>query len=263
MAKKYLTLVTKRGKEKIMQATKEGKKVSLTKLKIGDAGGHSYSIYESQTALKNVVYETVLTNYSIDSKNKNTLVIEARIPSEAGPFYIREIGLFDEDDEMIVISSYEETYKPVATDGSTMELFVRIALILSNIDNIEIKIDSSIVMASKKDLEKIYSILGDLGTLSGDFSNTESFVEVVKELQEKIKGVKLKDTEIDVEGKSKKLNLVLKDYDREIEELKGKDIEISNTIKEYESAVNDYSDNLGIFVGKHKTANDKLEALLT
>ena len=160
MAKKYMTLITNIGRQKIMKATATGKKVAINKIKIGDGNGTSYEIDESMTKLKNVVYETNIANFKQDPLNPNTLIVESLIPSDVGGFYIREIGLYDEDDELIVLTSYEETYKPVAEEGSTMELFIRIAMVLSNSNAVTIVIDPSVVFVTQADLEKIYKQVG-------------------------------------------------------------------------------------------------------
>ena len=47
-----------------------------------------------------------------------------------------------------------------------------------------------------------------------------------------------------------------------LKELKNKDTEIVNTMKEYKASVDEYSKNLGIYVDRHEAANNKLEKLL-
>lgn len=190
MAKKYMTLVTNRGRQKIMKAAATGKKVAINKIKIGDGNGSSYEIDESMTKLKHVVYETNIANFKQDPLNPNTILVESLIPSDVGGFYIREIGLYDDEGDLIVLTSYEETYKPVAEEGSTMELFIRIALVLTNTNAVTIVIDSSAVFVTQADLDKVYKLIGDLGTASGEFSDTGSIVIMLRELRNDIGDVK-------------------------------------------------------------------------
>lgn len=293
MAKKYMTLITNIGRQKIMKATATGKKVAINKIKIGDGNGTSYEIDESMTKLKNVVYETNIANFKQDPLNPNTLIVESLIPSDVGGFYIREIGLYDEDDELIVLTSYEETYKPVAEEGSTMELFIRIAMVLSNSNAVTIVIDPSVVFVTQADLEKIYKLIGDPGTASGEFNNIGSIVIMLRELHDNIGDVKNlildgynENTESEGgHGKKNLANIIKvlwhkldsieltdlkvkvttwanKTLDIVLKELKNKDAEIVNTMKEYKTSVDEYSKNLGIYVDRHETANNKLEKLL-
>ena len=293
MAKKYMTLITNIGRQKIMKATATGKKVAINKIKIGDGNGTSYEIDESMTKLKNVVYETNIANFKQDHLNPNTLIVESLIPSDVGGFYIREIGLYDEDDELIVLTSYEETYKPVAEEGSTMELFIRIAMVLSNSNAVTIVIDPSVVFVTQADLEKIYKLIGDPGTASGEFNNIGSIVIMLRELHDNIGDVKNlildgynENTESEGgHGKKNLANIIKvlwhkldsieltdlkvkvttwanKTLDIVLKELKNKDAEIVNTMKEYKASVDEYSRNLGIYVDRHAAANNKLEKLL-
>ena len=288
-----MTLITNIGRQKIMKATATGKKVAINKIKIGDGNGTSYEIDESMTKLKNVVYETNIANFKQDHLNPNTLIVESLIPSDVGGFYIREIGLYDEDDELIVLTSYEETYKPVAEEGSTMELFIRIAMVLSNSNAVTIVIDPSVVFVTQADLEKIYKLIGDPGTASGEFNNIGSIVIMLRELHDNIGDVKNlildgynENTESEGgHGKKNLANIIKvlwhkldsieltdlkvkvttwanKTLDIVLKELKNKDAEIVNTMKEYKASVDEYSRNLGIYVDRHEAANNKLEKLL-
>lgn len=198
MAKKYITLVTTKGKEKIARASLTGNPVRIKTIKLGDGNGSSYLIDENQTSLKKVVYETNISSYKQDTLNPNTLYVESLIPSDVGNFYIREIGLFDDAGDLIVLSSYEETYKPIAGDGSTMELFIRTAIVLSNMSSVEVVVDKSIVLASKSDLDKIYKLIGDLGTASGKFRSTTSVASMLIELHDTLEAIELTDLKVKV-----------------------------------------------------------------
>lgn len=295
MAKKYMTLVTNKGKQKMLKAAATGKKVAISKIKVGDGGGSSYEIDESMTKLKNVVYETHIANFKQDPLNQNTLVVESLIPSDVGGFYIREIGLFDEDDDLIVLTSYEETYKPVAEDGSTMELFIRIAMVLANTNAVTIVIDPSVVFVTHADLEKIYKLIGDPGTASKEFKSIESIVVMLRGLHDRIgdiSGLKLPEYSEKEHGKKNVSNILKFVYDKAtnikvpeipkidlidtkvkvttwankmldkvLQELSDKDREIVSAMNEYRASVDEYSKQLGVYVERHRIANNLLEKL--
>ena len=261
-----MTLITNIGRQKIMKATATGKKVAINKIKIGDGNGTSYEIDESMTKLKNVVYETNIANFKQDPLNPNTLIVESLIPSDVGGFYIREIGLYDEDDELIVLTSYEETYKPVAEEGSTMELFIRIAMVLSNSNAVTIVIDPSVVFVTQADLEKIYKLIGDPGTASGEFNNIGSIVIMLRELHDNIGDVKNlildgynENTESEGGHGKKNLANIIKVLWHKLDSIELTDLKVKVTTwanKTLDIVL------LGIYVDRHETANNKLEKLL-
>ncbi|AAX53490.1 hypothetical protein [Clostridium phage phi CD119] len=113
----YFTLVTDIGKAAIANASVTGEKVDFAKIKVGDGGGSSYTPNESQTALKNVVWESTLEHAQVDKDNPNWVVIQKFIPGDVGGFEIREVGLFDSKDQLLAVSSYPTTYKPESRFG--------------------------------------------------------------------------------------------------------------------------------------------------
>lgn len=85
---------------------------------------------------------------------------------------------------------------------------------------------------------------------------SKSVTNFIKFLWKKLGSIELTDKKIKVTTwANKMLDIVLK-------ELKDKDTEILDTVKEYKASVDEYSKNLGIYVDKHETANNKLEKLL-
>lgn len=84
----------------------------------------------------------------------------------------------------------------------------------------------------------------------------KTLINLIKFLWKKLGSIELTDKKVKVTTwANKMLDIVLK-------ELKEKDAEIVNTMKEYKTSVDEYSKNLGIYVDRHETANNKLEKLL-
>ena len=84
----------------------------------------------------------------------------------------------------------------------------------------------------------------------------KTLINLIKFLWKKLGSIELTDKKVKVTTwANKMLDIVLK-------ELKDKDTEIVNTMKEYKASVDEYSKNLGIYVDRHDTANNKLEKLL-
>lgn len=152
------TLVTDIGKAKIANATVLGKKIDFVKLKVGDGGGDYYEPNESQTDLVHTVWEGNINNVLTGGeKNPNWIIVQTVIPPEEGGFYIREAGIFDNDDNLLAISKYPECYKPTMSDGSTDDLTIELIFEISNASTINLKIDPLVTLASMQNLYDLES----------------------------------------------------------------------------------------------------------
>ncbi|HDZ5452904.1 TPA: phage tail protein [Clostridioides difficile] len=160
----YFTLVTDVGKAAIANASITGEKVDFAKIKVGDGGGSSYTPTESQTALKNVVWESTLEHAQADKDNPNWVVIQKFIPGDVGGFEIREVGLFDSKDQLLAISSYPTTYKPTVDSGTVKELLIKVILVVSNVANINLKVDPTVILATLKDIQDLETKIGTVNT---------------------------------------------------------------------------------------------------
>ncbi|WP_332869990.1 phage tail protein [Clostridioides difficile] len=153
--KSYYTIITDVGKAKIANASVTGNKVGFVKIQLGDGGGSEYTPTESQTELKNVVWEGNIGNTTTDETAPNCIILESLIPSSVGGFMIREIGYLDDENNLIAISKYKECYKPSIEQGAVVDMKVKTVLIVSNVNNIELKIDPTIIFATLKDIQDL------------------------------------------------------------------------------------------------------------
>ncbi|HBF0890573.1 TPA: phage tail protein [Clostridioides difficile] len=162
--KSYYTIITDVGKAKIANASVTGNKVGFVKIQLGDGGGSEYTPTESQTALKNVVWEGNIGNTTTDETAPNCIILESLIPSSVGGFMIREIGYLDDENNLIAISKYKECYKPSIEQGAVVDMKVKTVLIVSNVNNIELKIDPTIIFATLKDIQDLETKIGTTKT---------------------------------------------------------------------------------------------------
>ncbi|STE27683.1 putative variable tail fiber protein [Escherichia coli] len=86
----------------------------------------------------------------IDPQNSSQIIAEQVIPENEGGWWIREVGLFDESGALIAVGNCPESYKPQLAEGSGRTQTVRMVLITSSTDNITLKIDPAIVLATRK-----------------------------------------------------------------------------------------------------------------
>lgn len=142
MTQQYYSIITNAGLLKNAAANAPGGSlVNLTHLAVGDA---SYNPTGAATALQNERYRTTLTHVVIDENNPNQLIVEAVINETVGPFYIREVGIFDSAGTLFAIGKYPETFKPDLPAGSGKRLYIRMILGFASSPNVELIISDDI-----------------------------------------------------------------------------------------------------------------------
>ena len=150
MTVKYKTVITKAGAIKLAAATlPNGKKVNLTAMAVGDGGGTLPVPDPNQIKLVKEVWRHALNKISQDKKNKNYVVAELLIPPETGGFWMRELGLYDDTGTLIAVGNMAESYKPALAEGSGRAQTVRMVIMVSDIESVELTIDTSTVMATQ------------------------------------------------------------------------------------------------------------------
>ncbi len=167
MAEKFYTILTNIGKAQIANSGVMGSKVNFVKFKIGDGNGAYYEPTETQRDLIHTVYEGNITDIETDKENPNWMKINLMIPANVGGFMIREYGVFDADGNMLAVAKCAESYKPVAENGSTKELILRMILAVSNTKNVNMELDPTLVFVTKEELEDLKkSITASLNDLT-------------------------------------------------------------------------------------------------
>ncbi|QGG09284.1 phage tail protein [Enterobacter cancerogenus] len=150
MAVKFKTVITKAGAIKLAAATiPNGKKVNLTVMAVGDGGGTLPTPDPNQTKLVREVWRNTLNKISQDNKNKNYVVAELVIPPKTGGFWMREMGLYDDTGTLIAVGNMAESYKPELAEGSGRAQTVRMVIMVSDIESVELAIDTTLVMATQ------------------------------------------------------------------------------------------------------------------
>lgn len=150
MAAKYYTILTEVGKTKVANAAALGRQIKLTQLAVGDGNGSEYDPIESQTSLKQETYRTPISHLGTDAQNPNWVIAEGMIPVDVGGWFVREVGLFDEDGDLFAIGKYPETYKPTLAEGTGRDLYIRFIMVVSNTETIDLKIDPTVAIATRE-----------------------------------------------------------------------------------------------------------------
>lgn len=150
MATKYFALLTNVGAAKLANATALGAKIEITQMAVGDGNGALPTPNPAQTALTHELRRAQLNMLTIDPVNTNQIIAEQVIPEDVGGWWIREIGLFDKDGDMIAIANCAETYKPLLQEGSGRVQVIRVILIVSSTEAVTLKIDPAVVLATRQ-----------------------------------------------------------------------------------------------------------------
>ncbi len=156
----FYTLLTQTGAARLTNAQAFGTTVDLTELALGDADGVPALPVEIQTALVNEVWRGPITSITQDNDNPDWLVMEAVIPAAVGGWTVREIGLFDDQGNLIAVGNFPETYKPNLTEGSSRDMQIRMIIQTGNAATVELTVDPSVVVATQ---QYVNNRLADLG----------------------------------------------------------------------------------------------------
>ncbi|HGD9005033.1 TPA: phage tail protein [Escherichia coli] len=150
MTVKYYAILTNQGAARLANATMLGSKLNLTQMAVGDANGVLPTPDPAQTKLINQKRIAPLNLLRVDPNNQSQIIAEQIIPENEGGFWIREIGLYDDEGVLIAVANCPETYKPQLQEGSGRTQTIRMILVVSNTEAITLKIDPSVVLATRQ-----------------------------------------------------------------------------------------------------------------
>ncbi|MBR6127891.1 phage tail protein [bacterium] len=141
MSELFYSIITNQGIDLINTALADNTKLDLAFIAVGDSNGEYYEPQCSQTQLVNEKYRMNVTEVS-------NLTAQGMIPADIGGFYIREVGLFDKFNRLILVAKQPETYKPLELEGSTKEMWIKVIIRAINSDVLELKVDKSMQYAT-------------------------------------------------------------------------------------------------------------------
>lgn len=146
---KYKAIVTTAGAAKIAAASAGGKQLKITHMAVGDGNGTLPTPNPAQTKLINEKYRALLNTLTIDKSIDNHIIAEFIIPANVGGFWLREMGLYDDAGTLIAVSNMAESYKPKLEEGSGRTQTLRMVLIVSSTDAIQIIAGGDTVLATR------------------------------------------------------------------------------------------------------------------
>ncbi|EFL5723649.1 phage tail protein [Escherichia coli] len=150
MTTKYFAILTHQGAARLANATMLGTKLNITQMAVGDGNGTLPTPDPAQTKLINQRRIKPINSLAVDANDASQIIAEQIIPENEGGFFIREIGLYDDDGILIAVANCPETYKPLLAEGSGRTQTIRMILVVSSTSAITLKIDPSVVLATRK-----------------------------------------------------------------------------------------------------------------
>lgn len=152
----FYAILTNVGAAKQANADALGIPWSITQMAVGDgnpSGAESPTLPQplaTWTALLNEWRRAPLNQLTVDANDASIIVAEQVIPADIGGHWIREIGLYDADGDLVAVANCAPTYKPLLSQGSGRTQVVRMNLIVSSSSNVQLKIDPSVVLATRE-----------------------------------------------------------------------------------------------------------------
>ncbi len=142
------TILTTAGKAELLNAPVLQKEVKWTTIVVGDANGAGYIPEETQTDLKNRVWSGAIAD--VKEVAPGHLEFHTIIPSEAGPFIIREAGILNDQGVLVAVCPVEDQNKVSITgsSGTSNDMDFIIGAIVDNAEIINVAIDPNIVIAT-------------------------------------------------------------------------------------------------------------------
>lgn len=146
----YSAILTNAGEAKMANALALGIPLKIAQMAVGDGNGLPVTPDPAMTAIPGEQRRAPINTLFADPLNPAQLVAEQIIPENVGGWWIRCIGLYDDEGTLIAIANAPDTYKPLLTSGAGRTQVIRIVLTVSDTSAVELKIDPSVVLATRK-----------------------------------------------------------------------------------------------------------------
>lgn len=150
----FFAILTKVGEAKQANADALGIPWNISQMGVGDAHGTDPIPDRLQTKLINERRRAPLNQLMIDPLNPSVLIAEQVIPADVGGWWVREIGLYDADGDLVAVANCAPSFKPLLSQGSGRTQIVRMNFIISSITNVVLKIDPAIVLATREYVDR-------------------------------------------------------------------------------------------------------------
>lgn len=152
----FFAILTNVGMAKQANADALGVAWKITEMGVGDANPGGLADppnpvpAATQTKLLNEWRRKPLNQLRVDPINPAVIIAEQIIPADEGGKWIREIGLYDADGDLVAVANCAPSFKPLLSQGSGRTQVVRMNFVVSSTGNITLKIDPAVVLATRE-----------------------------------------------------------------------------------------------------------------
>lgn len=152
MAKLYYSVLTTYGAQAFANAIANNRALHIQKMAVGDGNGKTVTPDSTRTALAREKYKANISAISRDPRNNKQVIFELTIPENIGGFWIREIGIFDDQNRLVAYANCPESFKPTLSSGSGKVQVIRMILLVSSSDSVTLTVDDSVIFATRGQL---------------------------------------------------------------------------------------------------------------
>ncbi len=105
----YSGTPTTYGEQKIAAALAGGAPLTVVAIAVGDGGGSPVAPSEGQTSLTHEVWRGAISSWGVDPADTRRIVVHVTVPATAGPFVVREAGVYDGSGGLICVTALAAT----------------------------------------------------------------------------------------------------------------------------------------------------------
>ncbi|UUJ42348.1 phage tail protein [Pseudomonas extremaustralis] len=146
----FFAILTAVGEAKQANATALGQPWTFAQMGVGDANLTDPIPSRTQTRLINEWRRAPVNQVRTDPANPNIIITEQVIPADVGGRWIREIGLYDADGDLVAVANCAPSFKPLLVQGTGKTQIIRMNFIVANTASVVLKIDPAIVLATRE-----------------------------------------------------------------------------------------------------------------
>ncbi len=158
MANKFGIVVTNIGNALITECILNNTKLVISAAAAGDANGEYYQPTADQTKLINECWRGEIASVQANPNTPNMLDVKIVIPDDVGGFFVRELGLFSENGDLIAVCNYPATEKVVASTGISGKLTAIMHILITDASVVEFVIKPSLGAISQEELNIAISV---------------------------------------------------------------------------------------------------------
>ncbi|ALV64655.1 phage tail protein [Campylobacter fetus] len=142
----YYTIITNAGKNALISALANKKTINLSTMSVGDG---TTPLDATWGGLPSEKHRFNISAVYPQENDPNTLICEGVITADVGGFTINQVAIYDENNSLFAISQVPQTVKPLLNEGASKDMMIRFYLAVSDASTISIKVDNSVVLATR------------------------------------------------------------------------------------------------------------------